>query len=215
MKLVKSLAALTLVAGVFAQTANATTFADEKFRFDANLGFKVSHFSVKDSSTNYNPGSFQLNLSGHYFFFNNDKVAVGGGLEVGGSVGTYTVGSTNNHYYSSTYESTDERTGSRRFTDYNAGLSLLTQFRIENSGFVPYAQFSVGYQVADLRNTRSSADRSFKYKGVYVKLGGGVSWSNGFTAGVYVSYAPNMKSDEVVETKASNKVVGAQFGWKF
>ncbi|RIY35606.1 outer membrane beta-barrel protein [Psittacicella gerlachiana] len=214
MKLQKTLTALAVASALtFATTATANTnFAEQKFRLDTNLGFKVSNFSVKDSNEHLNAGSFQLNLAGHYFVFNNGAVALGLGAELGGSVGRYTIGSPNNHFSSETYTSSDTTNTSRRYSDYNAGLSLLAAFHVEKSTFTPYVQFSVGYQNAQFRVNKTTE----KFRGVYTKLGAGVSWSNGFTAGAYVSLAPSQSlANSSDKTKATAYTVGAQFGWKF
>ncbi|RIY31516.1 hypothetical protein CJP74_07075 [Psittacicella melopsittaci] len=213
MKFTKTLSALTLVTALtFAASANAATnFAEQKFRLDTNVGFKITNYSVKDSSVHFNSGSFQLNLAGHYFVFNNNSVAVGVGAEAGASLGTSTIGGSYNHTQSQVVDSTVTTNYDRSYKDYNGGLSVLAQFNVENSVFTPYVQFSVGYQEAKLR----FLGEKFKYDGVYTKLGAGVSWTNGFTAGAYVTYLPSQSSSVDNIDKASAYSVGFLAGWKF
>ncbi|MFC6276905.1 outer membrane beta-barrel protein [Psittacicella hinzii] len=212
MKLKTLSVALLSGAALVAGSANAADFSNKVMRVDLNTGFKVSNFNLKNSSVNFNAGSFTLNLGAYGFVYNNGNVAVGLGAEASTSIGRFTYGGSLEHY--STDTAYDERAASttntaKRYSDYNYGLAALVQFNATET-FTPYIKLGSGFERASYRVEGTKVN----FKGAYYRLGAGTSWANGVTVGGYIDYSYELKP-KASSGKGRAVTYGASIGYAF
>lgn len=217
MKLTKTLtlAVAAVAAASSVNVANATDFANDKFRFDLNAGFKGTRTNVDISDYKLSQGAYTLGFAAHYFVFNNNKVAVGLGLDLDASIGRYTIGGRFEHYTASNLENRSNvaTTNSKSYFGYSGALSGLVQFNA-TPRFTPYVKLTVGY-VYDRFKVDGQETNYVSGKGFAIGLGGGVSWSNGFTLGVYTKYSPDISFVDNNTSDAKQTTYGVTAGWKW